>query len=114
MLLTETDLLEAAEKLPLQLGEGRGEGFAMKKKRGFSLDSFSASPHPNPLPQGEGTFQQPGGTTIRFAKVSDANALAELRYALRSSTGRATEPRSEFVARCQTWMEARLRPGERW
>ena len=51
---------------------------------------------------------------IRFATVFDATALAELRYELRSSTGRATEPQSEFIERCRVWMEDHLREGERW
>jgi GNAT superfamily N-acetyltransferase len=48
------------------------------------------------------------GATIRLADASDAPALAVLRYALRSSTGVATEPKSEFLKRCATWMEDHL------
>lgn len=51
---------------------------------------------------------------IRLATVSDAAALAELRYALRASTGRATEPQAEFLERCRVWMEKHLREGQRW
>ena len=49
------------------------------------------------------------GATIRLANASDAPALAVLRYALRSSTGVATEPKSEFLRRCTAWMEDRLK-----
>ena len=51
---------------------------------------------------------------IRFAEPADAAALADLRYALRSSTGTATEPRPEFLARCTAWMESHLRDEQRW
>ena len=47
--------------------------------------------------------------TIRFATPSDADGLARLRYALRASTGRATEPEADFVRRCATWMEEHLK-----
>lgn len=50
---------------------------------------------------------------IRLATVSDAAALARLRYALRASTGRATEPQAEFIERCTAWMESHLKE-ERW
>jgi GNAT superfamily N-acetyltransferase len=49
------------------------------------------------------------GATIRLADASDAPALAVLRYALRSSTGVATEPESEFLRRCTAWMEDHLK-----
>ena len=49
------------------------------------------------------------GATIRLADASDAPALAVLRYALRSSTGVATEPESEFLRRCAAWMEDHLK-----
>jgi len=45
---------------------------------------------------------------IRLAVKSDALALAHLRYALRSTTGIATEPEIEFVTRCIAWMETHL------
>lgn len=45
---------------------------------------------------------------IRLAKPPDAPALARLRYALRASTGRATEPESEFIKRCSAWMHRHL------
>ncbi len=47
--------------------------------------------------------------TIRVAKPSDAAALAQLRYALRASTGRATEPETEFTERCSAWMQEHLK-----
>ena len=46
---------------------------------------------------------------MRLANASDAPALAVLRYALRSSTGVATEPKSEFLRRCTAWMEDHLK-----
>jgi GNAT superfamily N-acetyltransferase len=43
-------------------------------------------------------------TQIRLANPSDAPALAKLRYALRSISGKAIEPETEFLTRCTTWM----------
>ena len=54
------------------------------------------------------------GATIRLANASDAPALAVLRYALRSSTGVATEPETEFLKRCAAWMRAHLEEGSAW
>ena len=51
--------------------------------------------------------------TTRLAVKSDAPALADLRYALRSTTGIATEPEAEFIKRCTSWMEAHLQD-EAW
>src|SRR6266705_5325977 len=51
---------------------------------------------------------------IRLANQSDIPALAELRYALRASTGIVTEPQSEFLARCRAWMKEHLREGSLW
>jgi len=51
---------------------------------------------------------------VRFAQASDAPALATLRYALRASTGRATEPEAEFHERCTSWMQKRLDQTDRW
>jgi hypothetical protein len=45
---------------------------------------------------------------IRLAQPTDADALAQLRYALRASTGRATEPKAEFLKRCALWMHEHL------
>ena len=45
---------------------------------------------------------------IRCATPTDADALAQLRYALRASTGRATEPRADFIKRCSVWMKNHL------
>ena len=51
---------------------------------------------------------------FRRANTSDASTLAKLRYALRASTGRVTEPETEFLKRCHQWMEEHLREGSRW
>ena len=51
---------------------------------------------------------------IRLADAADAHALASLRYALRASTGRATEPETEFLERCAAWMEEHLPDEQRW
>ena len=51
--------------------------------------------------------------TIRVATRSDADALAQLRYALRASTGRATESKTEFIERCSAWMNKHLH-SEAW
>jgi GNAT superfamily N-acetyltransferase len=45
---------------------------------------------------------------IRLATPSDAYPLAQLRYSLRASTGRATEPEEDFVGRCAEWMRRHL------
>jgi GNAT superfamily N-acetyltransferase len=45
---------------------------------------------------------------VRVATPSDADALAQLRYALRASTGRATESEAEFIERCSAWMNEHL------
>lgn len=52
---------------------------------------------------------EPGQYSIRIARPTDADALAKLRYALRASTGRATEPKADFIKRCATWMEGHLK-----
>ena len=51
---------------------------------------------------------------IRLANNSDAPALAKLRYALRSSMGRVTEPEDEFLKRCGEWMKEHLKAGSVW
>lgn len=51
---------------------------------------------------------------FRLARPSDAQALAQLRYDFRSSTGVATEPEAEFVERCRAWMTAHLNDGSLW
>ena len=51
---------------------------------------------------------------FRMAKQSDAPELARLRYALRSSTGIATEPQAEFLERCRIWMAAHLNEESLW
>ena len=40
--------------------------------------------------------------------------MAVLRYALRSSTGVATEPKSEFLTRCTNWMQTHLEEHSLW
>ena len=45
---------------------------------------------------------------IRFATPTDADALAQLRYDLRASTGRANEPETDFIKRCSVWMRDHL------
>ena len=52
---------------------------------------------------------EPGQYSVRLAKPTDAEALARLRYALRASTGRATESEADFIKRCAAWMENHLK-----
>jgi len=52
--------------------------------------------------------------TFRAASQSDAAELARLRYALRSSSGKATEPQREFLERCRRWMTDHLKEGSLW
>jgi GNAT superfamily N-acetyltransferase len=54
------------------------------------------------------TVIEPGQYAIRIATPGDAHALAQLRYSLRASTGRATEPEADFVKRCFDWMRLHL------
>jgi len=54
-----------------------------------------------------------GRVRIRLARSSDSNALAEMRYRFRAEAGSATENKSRFVRRCESWMKKRLRPGSR-
>jgi len=56
---------------------------------------------------------EPYVVTIRLANVSDAVTLARMRYALRSSTGRAIETEVDFVQRCLPWMTEHLE-AEEW
>ena len=51
---------------------------------------------------------------IRPANAADATALAELRYALRSTTGIATEPEDDFLKRCTVWMKEHLKAVGFW
>src|SRR6267154_5681999 len=48
---------------------------------------------------------------IRVATSADWRALAEMRYRFRAEVGSATEPRSQFVRRCTSWMKKRFRVG---
>jgi GNAT superfamily N-acetyltransferase len=51
---------------------------------------------------------------IRLASEGDAVNLARLRLALRSSSHKAVENEQAFLARCESWMRARLREGGQW
>ena len=51
---------------------------------------------------------------IRFATASDAFALARFRYVFRSSLTSAREDEKDFVQRCASWMQERLREGSPW
>ena len=51
---------------------------------------------------------------IRPAASTDAPALAQLRYDFRASQDPVTEPEADFLARCTSWMAARLVPGSPW
>jgi GNAT superfamily N-acetyltransferase len=46
---------------------------------------------------------------IRLAKLTDCDALAELRYQFRTETETATETKPRFVRRCTSWMKTRFR-----
>ncbi len=50
---------------------------------------------------------------IRQAKLTDCDALAELRYRFRGETEPATEAKPRFVRRCASWMKKRFRSGSR-
>ena len=51
---------------------------------------------------------------IRPAARADAPALARLRYEFRAAEGTPVEAEDDFMARCLTWMEARLAAGSAW
>ena len=51
---------------------------------------------------------------IRLATASDALVLARFRYLFRSSIGSAHEKEEEFVGRCASWMQERLRDDSTW
>ncbi|HYX27600.1 MAG TPA: GNAT family N-acetyltransferase [Pyrinomonadaceae bacterium] len=51
--------------------------------------------------------------SIRGANATDAEGLAELRYALRAG-GDATESKPEFVRRCREWIAAHLAADGPW
>ena len=51
------------------------------------------------------------GLGIRAATSADCRALAEMRYRFRAEVGSPTEPRSQFVRRCTSWMKKRFRGG---
>jgi N-acetylglutamate synthase-like GNAT family acetyltransferase len=51
---------------------------------------------------------------IRTATIADAKALAELRWAFRSSQRPATEAHDPFVRRCAAWMRRELQTDSSW
>lgn len=51
--------------------------------------------------------------TIREATATDADALAELRYALRAGSD-STESKPEFLQRCREWINVHLITGGAW
>jgi len=51
---------------------------------------------------------------IRLARPADATALARLRFALRASTGKVTEPENQFLTRCTAWMQKHLMETHAW
>jgi ribosomal protein S18 acetylase RimI-like enzyme len=51
---------------------------------------------------------------IRIAEVTDAEALAELRWEFRSAQDPPTEPHDAFVRRCGEWMRRELSTGGSW
>jgi len=53
-------------------------------------------------------------TEIRAATVSDADALAKLRWEFRSAQDPPTELQDEFVPRCAAWMRRELSTGGAW
>ncbi len=50
-----------------------------------------------------------GLPVLRRAVPADAEALARLRYAFRSTLGSAIETERDFLARAERWLDARLR-----
>ena len=52
--------------------------------------------------------------TIRFATAADALMLARLRWALRTEFHSVVENETEFIDRCTSWMQERLRPEGAW
>mgnify|MGYP000902047662 CR=1 FL=1 len=51
---------------------------------------------------------------IRLALPADAERLATLRFDFRAAMNESSEPREQFIPRCASWMEERLRPGSAW
>lgn len=54
------------------------------------------------------------GVAIRLATASDAPMLARFRYDFRSSISAVREDEEDFVQRCSSWMQERLRAGSPW
>jgi GNAT superfamily N-acetyltransferase len=52
--------------------------------------------------------------SVRSAVVSDAPALARLRYEFRAGIEPTAESETAFVERCTAWMLERLRHGASW
>jgi ribosomal protein S18 acetylase RimI-like enzyme len=57
------------------------------------------------------TRSEPG---VRRATSADATALANLRFAFRSSLAVTVESAAQFLARCVPWMERNLADESRW
>lgn len=53
-------------------------------------------------------------TTLRWATADDAARLAGLRWRFRQEYAATTEPRPEFLARCEAWMRERLDEASAW
>ena len=51
---------------------------------------------------------------IRLASENDTAILARLRYELRASSHKLSENEQAFLARCESWMNERLRKGSQW
>lgn len=51
---------------------------------------------------------------IRLAAKTDVATLARLRHELRSSSQQAVENEQAFLARCESWMSARVGTGGAW
>jgi GNAT superfamily N-acetyltransferase len=51
---------------------------------------------------------------VRRAIAADANGLAELRFAFRTSLAEPVESRPEFLTRCAAWMRVRLGGETHW
>jgi GNAT superfamily N-acetyltransferase len=51
---------------------------------------------------------------VRAAIVTDAKALAELRWEFRTSRTDANESHDTFIRRCTAWMRRELQPGSSW
>jgi len=59
-------------------------------------------------------MQNTATPAVRRATTDDANALAALRFAFRSSIGVTVEAERPFVERCAAWMRERLADNAQW